>query len=73
MNERRQLGSGPRPATPPTPPIAARRARLAAEGTQTPPPAEAHTGKRSEPASDRRTLGPGTTTTGDVTGEFRHR
>ncbi|MGW6971851.1 hypothetical protein ACWGAU_09575, partial [Streptomyces sp. NPDC054952] len=62
MNERRQLGSGPRPTTPPTPPTATRRARLATEGTQTPPPAETHTGEHTEPASGQRTLGPGTTT-----------
>ncbi|WP_329438710.1 hypothetical protein OG906_34405 [Streptomyces sp. NBC_01426] len=62
MNERRQLGSGPRPATPPAPPTAARRARLAAEATPTPPPTEAKAGERPEQPHGRRTLGPSTTT-----------
>ncbi|WP_329447867.1 hypothetical protein OG906_34025 [Streptomyces sp. NBC_01426] len=62
MNERRQLGSGPRPATPLAPPTAARRARLATEATPTPPPTEAAASERPEQQSGRRTLGPGTTT-----------
>ncbi|WP_329438811.1 hypothetical protein OG906_00355 [Streptomyces sp. NBC_01426] len=61
MNERRPLGSGPRPAAPPAPPTAARRARLAAEGTPTPPPTETAAGERPEQPHGRRTLGPGTT------------
>ncbi|MCX5078638.1 hypothetical protein OHA84_36945 [Streptomyces sp. NBC_00513] len=62
MNERRQLGSGPRPATPPAPPTAGRRARLAAEGTPTPPPTEAAAGERPEQQPGRRALRPGTST-----------
>ncbi|MFD8633727.1 hypothetical protein [Streptomyces sp. NPDC059533] len=36
MTERRTLGTGPRPATPPAQPTTPRRARLAAEPTQAP-------------------------------------
>ncbi|MFE3556919.1 hypothetical protein ACFXKW_18920 [Streptomyces sp. NPDC059193] len=59
MIERRPLGTGPRPATPPAQPSAARRTRLAAEGA-----AEALAFQ--EPAAEypaaggRRPLGPGT-------------
>ncbi|MEF2529430.1 MULTISPECIES: hypothetical protein [Streptomyces] len=57
MIERRPLGTGPRPATPPAPP-AARRARLAselAEPTAQDPDAPA----RPATASGRRPLGSG--------------
>ncbi|MFF4013287.1 hypothetical protein [Streptomyces sp. NPDC001717] len=55
MTERRPLGTGPRPATPPAQPTAGRRARLAAE------PAELVEASASAPRSrGRRTLGTGT-------------
>ncbi|MFJ5812136.1 hypothetical protein [Streptomyces sp. NPDC093093] len=62
MNERRPLGSGPRPAAPPAPPTAARRARLAAEGAPTPTPTETAAGERPEQPHGWRTLGPGAPT-----------
>ncbi|MET9323675.1 hypothetical protein ABZX75_26350 [Streptomyces sp. NPDC003038] len=59
MIERRPLGTGPRPATPPPQPSAAHRARLAAEGPATTPSAEELTGRPPGAASGRRTLGSG--------------
>ncbi|MCX4547240.1 hypothetical protein [Streptomyces sp. NBC_01565] len=56
MIERRPLGTGPRPATPPAPP-AARRARLAAEAE--PPAEDPGAPERPAPAPGRRRLGPG--------------
>lgn len=59
MIERRPLGTGPRPATPPAQPSAARRTRLAAEGAAAALPA--HESAAECPASGgRRLLGPGT-------------
>ncbi|MEU6896309.1 hypothetical protein ABZ934_32145 [Streptomyces sp. NPDC046557] len=60
MTERRPLGTGPRPTTPTTEPPGARRARLAAEGTDTTPPAQAATDEH-QAVQGRRPLGPGTT------------
>ncbi|MEV7442917.1 hypothetical protein AB0O22_17475 [Streptomyces sp. NPDC091204] len=66
MIERRLLGTGPSPATPPPQPSASRRARLAAEGTTTAPPAQERPaqGLNSEqsPVEGRRPLGPGPAT-----------
>lgn len=59
MIERRPLGTGPRPAAPPAQPTAARRARLAAEGTAAAPPDQEPTGEQLA-AEGRRPLGPGT-------------
>ncbi|MFF1561682.1 hypothetical protein [Streptomyces sp. NPDC058279] len=60
MTERRPLGTGPRPTTPATEPPGGRRARLAAEGTDMLPPAQAATDDR-QAVPGRRPLGPGTT------------
>ncbi|MFF1561839.1 hypothetical protein [Streptomyces sp. NPDC058279] len=60
MIERRPLGTGPRPTTPATGAPDGRRARLAAEGTDMLPPAQAATDDHQAIPS-RRTLGPGTT------------
>ncbi|MFE9222391.1 hypothetical protein ACFYN3_39595 [Streptomyces lavendulae] len=59
MNERRPLGTGPRPATT-TPATSGSRARLAAELAEVVPAAEA-TGRaeQSAAAPGRRPLGPG--------------
>ncbi|MER7514262.1 hypothetical protein ABTX82_39000 [Streptomyces lavendulae] len=51
MTERRALGTGPRPATPPAQPTAGRRACLAAE------PAEAPQAGGEEPAAAPRSPG----------------
>ncbi|WP_371681588.1 hypothetical protein [Streptomyces sp. NBC_01276] len=59
MIERRPLGTGPRPATPPAQPSAARRARLAAEGPEAAGPVRAGTADREDAARSRRILGPG--------------
>ncbi|MFF1561024.1 hypothetical protein [Streptomyces sp. NPDC058279] len=60
MIERRPLGTGPRPTTPTTEPHGARRARLAAEGTDMLPPAQGATDEH-QAIPGRRTFGPGTT------------
>ncbi|MEV7730392.1 hypothetical protein AB0P15_37650 [Streptomyces sp. NPDC087917] len=65
MNERRPLGTGPRPATPQAPPSAARRARLAAEGPETTTLARAGAAEHEHAASVRRRLGAGTGTDDD--------
>ncbi|MEV6735216.1 MULTISPECIES: hypothetical protein [unclassified Streptomyces] len=56
MIERRPLGTGPRPATPPAPPAA--RARLAAELAE-PSAEDPSAPARPAPGSGRRRLGPG--------------
>ncbi|MEU8844020.1 hypothetical protein AB0D97_33735 [Streptomyces roseus] len=60
MIERRVLGNGPRPPTPPAQPTASHRARLAVEPAEEPhaPAEEAATAPRSP--GGRRQLGPGT-------------
>ncbi|WP_329202751.1 MULTISPECIES: hypothetical protein [unclassified Streptomyces] len=60
MTERRPLGTGPRPATPAAEPHGGRRARLAAEGTDMAPPAQAVTDDH-QTVPGRRPLGPRTT------------
>ncbi|MEU3778909.1 hypothetical protein AB0F11_38045 [Streptomyces sp. NPDC032472] len=58
MTERRALGTGPRPATPPEQPTAGRRARLAAEPAEA--PQAAAEGPEAAPRSPgRRQLGTG--------------
>ncbi|MEU8438823.1 hypothetical protein AB0F18_39295 [Streptomyces sp. NPDC029216] len=58
MIERRALGTGPRPATPPAQPTAGRRARLAAEPAEA--PQTAAEGPEGAPRSPgRRQLGTG--------------
>ncbi|MEU2393445.1 hypothetical protein [Streptomyces sp. NPDC007369] len=59
MTERRALGTGPRPATPPTQPTTGRRSRLAAEAAEAPCPADE--APATAPRSPgRRWLGTGT-------------
>ncbi|MFE2326666.1 hypothetical protein ACFXD5_22515 [Streptomyces sp. NPDC059385] len=61
MNERRALGTGPRPATPPALHTVGRRARLAAELAEAPhAPAEQPAAAPRSPG--RRQLGTGTDT-----------
>lgn len=60
MTERRALGTGPRPATPPVQPVVGRRARLAAELAET--PSTAAEGPAVPLSPGRRRLGTGTDT-----------
>lgn len=61
MIERRPLGTGLRPTTPTSKPHDARRAQLAAEGTDTASAAQADIEEHHQAVTGRRTLGPGTT------------
>ncbi|MFI9065578.1 hypothetical protein ACIGQE_27515 [Streptomyces sp. NPDC053429] len=58
MIERRALGTGPRPATPPAQPTAGHRARLAAEPTEA-PQAGAEWSAAAPRSPGRRRLGTG--------------
>ncbi|MGX1887138.1 hypothetical protein [Streptomyces sp. NPDC055287] len=58
MNERRVLGTGPRPATPPAQPTAGSRARLAAEPAEA-PQAGAEGAAAAPRSPGRRRLGTG--------------
>ncbi|MFD7561007.1 hypothetical protein ACFV9E_41805 [Streptomyces sp. NPDC059835] len=61
MTERRTLGTGPRPATPPAQPTADRRARLAAEPAEAPHSAADKLAAMPR-SPGRRRLGTGTNT-----------
>ncbi|MEU8501504.1 hypothetical protein AB0C86_32980 [Streptomyces lavendulae] len=65
MTERRPLGTGPRPASPPAQPPAARRVRLAAEGPEAPGPSSAAGSDCEHIGRGRRALGRGITTDGE--------
>ncbi|MFB7982773.1 hypothetical protein [Streptomyces vinaceus] len=62
MTERRALGAGPRPTTPPDQPTGGRRARLASEAAET-PRTPAQTPAAALRPTGRRQLGTGTDAT----------